>query len=274
MYAKPIRNTIKIQPSSSRLPFQSEPSHTMFLFTMLMQISQATEYCTEGGAVEREACLRAKITELERSLTNREPTEWDEEEAQKLLKIAQNAMNNSETVLATKALQDLQNQFPYTRTYKKAKKMLDELEMFGAPLPNIPNLKWIQGKAPDAMGQSDLTIFIFWEVWCPHSRQALPKMNTTFEKYDSRGLQVVGFTKLTRGKTEDDVLSFISESGISFPIAQEYGELSNSFNVSGIPAAAVIQNGTVIWRGHPLRINDAMIEQWLEEYTFPSDSCP
>ena len=39
----------------------------MLIFTLFMQPSQATEYCTEGGAIEREACLRSTIADLERS---------------------------------------------------------------------------------------------------------------------------------------------------------------------------------------------------------------
>ena len=109
--------------------------------------------------------------------------------------------------------------------------------------------------------------------WCPHCKREVPVLNTTYEKYSDRGLKIVGFTKLSRGKTEDEVKTFISENGISFPIAKESGDFSDSFNVTGIPAAAVAQNGTVIWRGHPAMINDTMIEEWLGD-TKPSDSTP
>jgi hypothetical protein len=46
---------------------------------------------------------------------------------------------------------------------------------------------------------------------------------------------------------------------LSLPFATEIvqdGEwtLSSPFNVSGVPAAAVIKNSVVIWRGHPGRL--------------------
>ena len=54
----------------------------MLIFTLFMQASQATEYCTEGNAEQREACLRAKLPELEQA--NRTPTQNDEDAAKEL----------------------------------------------------------------------------------------------------------------------------------------------------------------------------------------------
>jgi hypothetical protein len=39
--------------------------------------------------------------------------------------------------------------------------------------------------------------------------------------------------------------------------------MSDYFAVSGIPAAAVIKDGKVVWRGHPGRLTDDMINAWL-----------
>ena len=45
--------------------------------------------------------------------------------------------------------------------------------------------------------------------------------------------------------------------------AKENGDLSKHFNVSGIPAAAVVKGGKIVWRGHPGRLSDDMINGWL-----------
>ena len=50
---------------------------------------------------------------------------------------------------------------------------------------------------------------------------------------------------------------------MTYPTAKENGDLSKHFNVSGIPAAAVVKGGKVVWRGHPGRLNDSMIDGWL-----------
>ena len=56
---------------------------------------------------------------------------------------------------------------------------------------------------------------------------------------------------------------FIKDNKVTYPTAKENGDLSKHFNVSGIPAAAVVKGGKIIWRGHPGRLNDSMIDGWL-----------
>ena len=73
---------------------------------------------------------------------------------------------------------------------------------------------------------------------------------------------MVGLTKLSRSSTEEKVLEFIKDNNVSYPTAKEDGERSKHFNVSGIPAAAVVKDGKVIWRGH-LVMTDTMIDGWL-----------
>ena len=41
------------------------------------------------------------------------------------------------------------------------------------------------------------------------------------------------------------------------------GSLSQYFNVGGIPAAAVVKDGKVVWRGHPARLSEQMLKDWI-----------
>ena len=77
-------------------------------------------------------------------------------------------------------------------------------------------------------------------------------------------LQILALTRLTRGSTDETVREFIDQNGLGFPIAKENGILSSHFAVAGIPAAAVVMDGEVIWRGHPALISDQLIESWLQ----------
>ena len=90
----------------------------------------------------------------------------------------------------------------------------------------------------------------------------MPKLEETYEKYKGK-LQVVGLTKVTKSSTDEKVQQFLSEQKVTYPIAKETGEMSDYFAVSGIPAAAVIKDGKVVWRGHPARLTDDMINAWL-----------
>jgi hypothetical protein len=91
----------------------------------------------------------------------------------------------------------------------------------------------------------------------------VPKIQSIYSDLKGEGLQVVGLTKITRSSTEEKVSTFISEKQIAYPVAKEDGELSRYFNVSGIPAAAVLKDGKVVWRGHPAQLNEAKLKAWL-----------
>jgi hypothetical protein len=39
--------------------------------------------------------------------------------------------------------------------------------------------------------------------------------------------------------------------------------MSTYFGVRGIPAAAVVKDGQIVWRGHPARITEDMLKGWL-----------
>ena len=58
---------------------------------------------------------------------------------------------------------------------------------------------------------------------------------------------------MSRNKSKEEVMSFLQDKKVSYPNAKENGKLSSHFNVSGIPAAAVVKDGKIVWRGHPAR---------------------
>jgi hypothetical protein len=85
------------------------------------------------------------------------------------------------------------------------------------------------------------------------------------EKYKSKGLGIIALTKVTKSATEESVEAFIKDSKLTFPVGKEPegGPLSAAYAVSGIPAAALVKDGKVIWRGHPARLTDELLEQML-----------
>ena len=84
-----------------------------------------------------------------------------------------------------------------------------------------------------------------------------------WQKYKDQGLQVVALTKITRSSTEETVSKFIEDKKMTYPVAKEDGKASQYFGVAGIPAAAVVKDGKVIWRGHPANISEAMLKGWI-----------
>jgi thiol-disulfide isomerase/thioredoxin len=120
--------------------------------------------------------------------------------------------------------------------------------------------KWHQGNVDIADGKA--TLLVFWEVWCPHCKREVPKMQKIHDDYGPKGLQVVGLTKQSRDKSDADVMAFLEENDVKYPTARENGDISTHYGVRGVPAAAVVKDGKVVWRGHPSRITPAMMDGW------------
>jgi len=139
-----------------------------------------------------------------------------------------------------------------------------ELAVVGKAAPTDWGIeKWYQGESEIKLDGKGPTLIVFWEAWCPHCRDEVPKLQKVFDDYKDKGLQVIGVTRLTQTATEESAKTFIAEQKVSYPIAKENGALAEYFNVKGIPAAAIVKDGKIVWRGHPMRITDELLHHWL-----------
>ena len=142
---------------------------------------------------------------------------------------------------------------------------IPELQAIGRPVPQSALDQNVEQWFVDGDIDFDdgVTLVVFWEIWCPHCRREMPELVELYDEYESQGLDIVGLTRLSRDKTPAEVQEFIDENELDYPVAHEGGPLATMFNVSGIPAAAVVKDGEIIWRGHPNRLNASAWAQWL-----------
>lgn len=160
---------------------------------------------------------------------------------------------------------EMKTKYGTTTTYKKARKILSELAVVGKPVPadwGTKMEKYWQGEGEVNLTEGT-TLVVFWEVWCPHCRRHMPEMIKTYDNWNSKGLGVVGVTRITKSATEEKVTEFIGENKLNYPVAKENGDLAREFGVGGIPAAAVVKDGKIVWRGHPARLTDEVIGKLL-----------
>lgn len=151
-----------------------------------------------------------------------------------------------------------------TQTARKARSLNAELQVVGKAPPTDWGIeKWYQGESDVDLSSDKTTLLVFWEVWCPHCKREVPKIQQIYTSLKDDGLQLVGLTKITKSATEEKVKAFIESQKLAYPMAKENGSTSAYFNVSGIPAAAVVKGGKIIWRGHPARLNEALLRSWL-----------
>lgn len=151
-----------------------------------------------------------------------------------------------------------------TRTAQRALRTKQELDVVGTEVTDVSVEQWYVDGAIDL--KSGTTLVVFWEVWCPHCKNEVPELQKTWTDYEGKGLKMVGLTKVTKSATDEKIGEFIAEKGVTYPMAKEgdNGAASKAFNVSGIPAAAVVKDGKIVWRGHPGRLSNELLDTFLE----------
>ncbi len=214
---------------------------------------------TEPQSADPEATPSAPAPE-----TPSAPNAADESAAGQLLQGAIAAVDAGDVETAKAKMKELQEKYAGTRAFRAGKRVQEEIVVLGKDAVPFEVAKWFQGTAADAEGKA--TLVVFWETWCPHCKREVPKLQGMHDKYRGQGLAVVGVTKMSRGVTEEQVETFLKDNGVGYPVAHESGTaLSAPYAIRGIPAAVVLKDGKVVWRGHPARIKDPMVERWLAD---------
>ena len=150
------------------------------------------------------------------------------------------------------------DEHPTSNAVRSARRTLPELQVIGNDAGSYEVKEWLQGSAtPD---DHSMNVLIFFEDWCPHCKREVPELQAKSETWAALDIGVVGFTRLSRSSTKESTQELLKKNQVTYPIAIETGDIAARYNVSGIPAAAIIGNGKVLWRGHPARIDDTLIE--------------
>jgi len=214
-----------------------------------------------------EKTLTTKLDSIERSVKaggGGGVNQAAETEARTALSKINSLVASGKSEDAKKEMGDFMKKYGSTQVAKSAQRLNQELAVVGKQVSDWSGIeKWFQGENDVNLSSGDTTLLVFWEVWCPHCKREVPKLQAMYDNLHGDGLQLIGLTKVNRGSTEDGVTSFMTEKNVSYPVAKENGSLSTTFNVSGVPAAAVVKDGKVIWRGHPARLTEAMLKSWL-----------
>ena len=159
-------------------------------------------------------------------------------------------------------LEEIGAKYGATRSARQAQRLSTELAVIGVEAGTLSVEKWFS-ISQTTFDAGSATFVIFWEQWCPHCKREAPKLEQTYQKYRDRGLNMVALTQVTKSSTDESVSAFVQEAGLTYPVGKEDGQFSARFSISGIPAAVVLQDGVVVWRGHPARVSDQMLETWL-----------
>lgn len=215
---------------------------------------------------QRLAALEARLDALAaearaRPPVSRAPSTEDETAASELAERANAALAVFDSHTAFALIQQLIAEYPDTRAGKTAARMSNEVAIIGKKVSEPVVVHWYT--TPARVSDKPLTLVVFWEVWCPHCQNEVPKLPDWVTRYGAQGFQVIALTRVTKTATDDRILAFIEENKLTFAIGKEDGTATTQFAVTGIPAAALIKDGVVVWRGHPARVTPEMIEKYL-----------
>jgi thiol-disulfide isomerase/thioredoxin len=159
---------------------------------------------------------------------------------------------------ARAALEALARDGGDTRVGTFAARRAAELAILGKPATPLEAARWYTPREGKLEG-ARVSVLVFFESWCPHCQEELPKLPELACRWGPAGAQVVALTALTRGATDADVQRDVVTHklhGLAVGHERE-GRMSEAYAVTGIPAAAVVRDGVVVWRGHPAQLDDA-----------------
>jgi thiol-disulfide isomerase/thioredoxin len=132
--------------------------------------------------------------------------------------------------------------------------------------------QWIRGEAPKEWEPGKVYILECWATWCGPCLAMIPHVDELHDKYQEKGLRVIGVNVWERDKDKEAVADFVKSKGkgMSYPIVYttKDGAFLNEWlkpaEVAGIPHAFVVKDGKVVLTTHPSRLSDEVITALLE----------
>ncbi len=144
----------------------------------------------------------------------------------------------------------------------------------GDPAPKLQTGKWIQGEPVKHFEKDNAYIVEFWATWCGPCRASIPHLNDTYEKYKDKGLVVIGQNCWERD--ESLVAPFVKNMGekMTYRVAlddksdSKTGAMAETWMAAagqnGIPTAFLVnKEGVIAWIGHPMGLQEKVIEDVL-----------
>ena len=157
----------------------------------------------------------------------------------------------------------LGKQFPEVQKESAFTNMVAEILVIGKEAGQLQVERWFQGSA--GFDDAIATLVVFWESWCPHCQDDMPRIQQFYDNYLQQGLSVIGLTRVSETATVTSVIGFIAERDLTFPIAKVDDATADHFGVVAVPAAIIVKNGRVLWRGKPELLTDQTIKRALAD---------
>jgi thiol-disulfide isomerase/thioredoxin len=144
----------------------------------------------------------------------------------------------------------------------------------GDSAPKLQTGKWIQGEPVKDFENDKAYIVEFWATWCGPCRTSIPHLNEIYEKFKDKNLVVIG--QDCWEQDESKVAPFVKQMAekMTYRVAlddkkgSEKGKMAESWmeaaGRNGIPSAFLVdKQGLIAWIGHPMQLQEKVIEDVL-----------
>lgn len=101
----------------------------------------------------------------------------------------------------------------------------------------------------------------FWETWCGYCIMAFPKMKSLYEKYRSKGVEIIGITT----ENENQVSKLIAANGLPYLHAKGDTAVLKNYQVSGRPHYVLIGPDGKVITGIDLERIEKILKERLDK---------
>jgi thiol-disulfide isomerase/thioredoxin len=142
----------------------------------------------------------------------------------------------------------------------------------GDAAPKLQVAKWAQGEPVADFKPGTTYLVEFWATWCGPCRQSIPHLNEIHNRFKDKGLVVIGQDCWEQHETL--VAPFIEKMGekMTYRVAiddkegNKKGKMAETWMAAagqkGIPTAFLVDpKGKIAWIGHPMSLQDEVLEQ-------------
>lgn len=172
-------------------------------------------------------------------------------------------MKKNRLILRTVILLILGGAIVYT-LYANITKDKNEIVEVGKLAPDfvLTDMNGERHQLSDYKGQG---VFLnFWATWCKPCEREMPFMESQYEQYKDKGVQILA---VNIGESEVVVNDFIKKYGLSFPVLRDKEqEVLNAYGVNPLPITFLIDKDGKIVRIHTGEIlKEDFVKELMEE---------